>query len=211
MSSAEFANLVLALVAAVSVLSALGRARLRALGYQSAAKPARPHAAGHHLQAAEGARRRARAEPSQLLPARLSRAIQLLFCVADNDDPAIEVVRKLMTDFPGHDTQLVIGCPAFGLNPKVESLAAMEPHRKHDVILISDSNVRVRPSYLRETACYLADPGVGLVTNLFAGVGEVHPGRGHGKPALNGFIAGGVAAAAFCGRPAWSASRCSCP
>ena len=53
----------------------------------------------------------------------------------------------------------------------------MDRHRKHDVILISDSNVRVRPSYLRETACYLADPGVGLVTNLFAGVGEVHPAR----------------------------------
>ena len=37
----------------------------------------------------------------------------------------------------------------------------MDRHRKHDVILISDSNVRVRPSYLRETACYLAEPGWG--------------------------------------------------
>ena len=53
----------------------------------------------------------------------------------------------------------------------------MDRYRKHDVILISDSNVRVRPSYLRETACYLAEPGVGLVTNLFAGVGEATPAR----------------------------------
>src|SRR4051812_14251752 len=101
---------------------------------------------------------------------------QLLFCVADVDDPAIAVVRKLQQEFPGRDSQLIVGCPAFGLNPKVESLAAMDRHRKHGVILISDSNVRARPSYLRETACYLAEPGVGLVSNVFVGVGEAHPG-----------------------------------
>jgi ceramide glucosyltransferase len=101
---------------------------------------------------------------------------QLLFCVADHDDPAIEVVRRLCHEFPECDAELVIGCPAFGLNPKVESLVAMDRRRKHDVFLISDSNVRVRPSYLRETVCYLADPGVGLVTNIFAGIGESHPG-----------------------------------
>ena len=72
----------------------------------------------------------------------------------------------------------------------------MDRHRKHDMILISDSNVRVRPSYLRETACYLAEPGVGLVTNLFAGVGEEHAGAVLENLQLNGFIAGGVAAAA---------------
>lgn len=124
---------------------------------------------------------------------------QLLFCVAEANDPAIEVVNLLQREFPGHDSRLVVGCPAFGLNPKVESLAAMEPHRKHDVILISDSNVRVRPSYLRETACYLAEPGVGLVSNLFAGVGEEHASAVLENLQLNGFIAGGVAGAAVCG------------
>ncbi len=118
--------------------------------------------------------------------------------MADSDDPAIGVVQKLMSEFPDRDAHFVIGCPAFGLNPKVESLAAMDRHRKHDVILISDSNVRVRPSYLRETACYLADPGVGLVSNLFTGVGEVHPGAIMENLQLNGYIAAGVAVAAVC-------------
>ena len=134
---------------------------------------------------------------------------QLLFCVADADDPAIAVVERLMAEFPKQDAGLIVGCPAFGLNPKVESLAAMERYRRFETILISDSNVRVRPSYLRETACYLSDPGVGLVSNLFSGVDESHIGAVLENLHLNGFIAGGV-----CRRvpsavsPAWSANRC---
>src|SRR3954467_78968 len=120
---------------------------------------------------------------------------QLLFCVADKDDPAVPVVLRLIAEYPRHDAQLIVGCPHFGLNPKVESLAAMDRHRKHDTILISDSNVRVRPSYLRETACYLAEPGVGLVTNIFAGVGEAQIGAVLENLQLNGYIAGGVALA----------------
>lgn len=120
---------------------------------------------------------------------------QLLFCVADADDPAIGVVERLFREFPGHDAQLIVGCPACGLNPKVASLAAMDRYRKHETILISDSNVRARPSYLRETACYLAEPGVGLVTNLFTGVGETQTGAVLENLQLNGFVAGGVALA----------------
>ncbi len=120
---------------------------------------------------------------------------QLIFGVADADDPAIGVVKKLMEEYPSQDAALVVGTPAFGLNPKVENLAAMEPRRKHEVILISDSNVRARPTYLRETACYLADPSVGLVTNIFAGVGEKRLGATLENLQLNGFVAGNLAAA----------------
>jgi ceramide glucosyltransferase len=121
---------------------------------------------------------------------------QLLFGVADRDDPAIDVVERLIAEFPDRDARLIIGARPFGLNPKVENLAAIWPHRRHDVVLISDSNVRVRPSYLRETTCYLADPGVGLVSNIFTGVGEAHFGAALENLHLNGFIAGGVAMAA---------------
>ncbi len=123
--------------------------------------------------------------------------VQLIFGVADADDPAIGVVEKLQREFPDRDVRLVIGCPAFGLNPKVENLAAMDRYRKHAVLLISDSNIRVRPSYLRETVCYLAEPGVGLVTNLFVGVGEKHAGAVMENLQLNGLIASGVALASM--------------
>ena len=103
MSSAEIANLLLALVAIVAVLSALGG--IACVFWVTRARKNLPDHTPPvtHLQAAQGARRRARAEPAQLFPARLSRAIQLLFCVADDDDPAIEVVRKLMSEFPDQD------------------------------------------------------------------------------------------------------------
>ena len=197
MSPAEIANLLLALVATVAVVSTLGgiasvfwvtRARRLAVEYAPPVTIFKP------LKGLdEGLEQNLRSFFQIDYP-----CFQLLFCVADAADPAIDVVTKLIREFPVQDAQLIVGCPVFGLNPKVESLAAMDRHRKHDVILISDSNVRARPSYLRETACYLSNPGVGLVTNLFAGVGEVHPGAVMENLELNGFIAAGVGMAAVC-------------
>jgi len=197
MSPAEVANLLLGLVAIVAVTSALGgiaclfwvtRQRRHVVGYAPPVTIFKP------LKGLDE-----ELEPNLRSFFRLDYpAYQLLFGVADLDDPAIEVVQRLQREFPGQDAQLVIGCPVFGLNPKVENLAAMDRHRKHDVILISDSNVRVRPLYLRETVCYLAESGVGLVTNLFAGVGEAYPSAVMENLQLNGFIAAGVAAASVC-------------
>jgi ceramide glucosyltransferase len=198
MSAAESANLLLGLVAVVAVVSTLGgigcvfwvtRSRGRRSDYSPPVTIFKP-LKGLDEELEQNLRTFFQLDYP---------CYQLLFCVADADDPAIHVVRQLQREFPDHDSQLIVGCPAFGLNPKVESLAAMEPQRKYDVILISDSNVRVRPSYLRETVCYLAEPGVGLVSNLFAGTGEVHASAVLENLQLNGFIAGGVAAASVCG------------
>jgi ceramide glucosyltransferase len=197
MSAADYANLLLGLVAVVGVVSTLGG--MVCLFWVTRARRVVQHTPPVTIF-----------KPLKGLDEELELNLksffeldypcyQLLFCVAEANDPAIEVVQQLQREFPDHDSRLIVGCPAFGLNPKVESLAAMEPHRKHDVILISDSNVRARPSYLRETACYLAEPGVGLVSNLFAGVGEVHASAILENLQLNGFIAAGVAGAAVCG------------
>src|SRR5512137_3146287 len=59
-----------------------------------------------------------------------------------------------------------------GLNPKVNQLVTLSAAARHDVLLVSDSNVRAPEGYLRDVALHLADPGVGLVTHPVGGVGE---------------------------------------
>jgi len=46
----------------------------------------------------------------------------------------------------------------------------MEAHAAHDILVISDSDVRVTPDYLRSLALPFADPKVGAVTCLYRGV-----------------------------------------
>jgi ceramide glucosyltransferase len=59
-----------------------------------------------------------------------------------------------------------------GLNPKVNQLVTLAQAARHDILVVSDSNVQVRPGYLREIAAELADERVGLVTHPVVGVGE---------------------------------------
>ena len=59
-----------------------------------------------------------------------------------------------------------------GLNPKVNQLVTLAAEARHDVLLVSDSNVRAPRGYLHDVARHLADPRVGLVTHPVAGVGE---------------------------------------
>ena len=98
---------------------------------------------------------------------------QLLFCVADADDPAIAVVDRLLARVPRTRTPgSSSAARRSGSTRKSRAWRRWTVTASTTTILISDSNVRVRPSYLRGTACYLAEPGVGLVTNLFVGRGR---------------------------------------
>jgi ceramide glucosyltransferase len=70
------------------------------------------------------------------------------------------------------------------------------------VLLVSDGDVRVRPSFLRQTAAELADPAVGLVSNPFRGVGAGSIGSAVEALHFNGFVFGGTAAVSrVAGRP----------
>ncbi|MDE2238097.1 MAG: glycosyltransferase, partial [Elusimicrobia bacterium] len=52
-------------------------------------------------------------------------------------------------------------------NPKVNNASNAAPFVKHDLILLSDSDVRVREDFLRRMTAPLGDPGVGLVTAFY--------------------------------------------
>lgn len=59
-----------------------------------------------------------------------------------------------------------------GLNPKVNQLITLTKYAKHEVIALTDANVRVHRQWLREHAMYLAREGVGLTSNVFYGTRE---------------------------------------
>ncbi len=95
---------------------------------------------------------------------------QIIFGVADADDPAVSVVRQLQAAYPRVDIHLVIDRRVYGTNYKVSNLHNMYRAAKHDVILIADSDIRVPSDYLRRVASELKEPGVGLVTCLYRAV-----------------------------------------
>jgi ceramide glucosyltransferase len=96
---------------------------------------------------------------------------EVLVGAEDPADPALAVARQVAAAFPAVSMRIVI-CPADGgLNPKVSILRRLSVLARHDLVLVSDSNVRARPGYLAATVSRLSGD-VGLVTHLVASQGE---------------------------------------
>ena len=95
-------------------------------------------------------------------------SFQVLFGVGDPADSSVEVVRKLMADYPDHDIGLATGpWVRIGENPKVNNLRNMLGQAKHGLLVLVDSDIRVGPDYLRCVASELCASGAGLVTCLY--------------------------------------------
>jgi ceramide glucosyltransferase len=98
--------------------------------------------------------------------------VQIVFGVADAADPAIGVVRKLKADFPETEMTLTINGGRHGTNAKVSNLINMVANARHDVLVVSDSDIIAERDYLKNIAAELDRPGVGLVTCLYRGLAE---------------------------------------
>ena len=121
---------------------------------------------------------------------------ELVLGAEDPDDPALSVARALRRDFPGLRLQIVAGMPVVGMNPKVSNLCALSERAKHEVLLISDSNVRPDPDYLRALVAELAEPRVGLVSSLLSGAGGESIGARLENLHLASYVARAVCGAA---------------
>lgn len=110
------------------------------------------------------------ADNLRALVAQNSPTVQLLCGVRDPDDPAVPIVREVIAGLAGQDVALVVDERATGVNPKVANLENLLGRVKHEVLVIVDADIRVRPSYLAEVTAALAEPGVGLVTCLYLGL-----------------------------------------
>jgi ceramide glucosyltransferase len=97
---------------------------------------------------------------------------QIIFGVRDEMDPNVAVVRQIINNFPSLDIQLVISDRIIGTNLKVSNLANMEPLAKYPLLLIADSDTRVKSDYLRQVVQPMADPTVGVVTCLYRSLAQ---------------------------------------
>ncbi len=94
---------------------------------------------------------------------------EILFCVSEENDPAVPVIRQIMRDFPDRSIRLLVGAENLGANNKVNKLVRMVREARYDFLIVSDSDIRVEPYYLTSIARLFREPSVGAVTCVYRG------------------------------------------
>ena len=97
-------------------------------------------------------------------------AVQIVFGVQNAADPAIPVVHRLVKAYPALRLDLVVDARQHGSNRKVSNLVNMSAEIAHDVVVLADSDMVVKPDYLARVVAELSQPGVNGVTCLYHGV-----------------------------------------
>ncbi|MBV8884436.1 MAG: bacteriohopanetetrol glucosamine biosynthesis glycosyltransferase HpnI [Chroococcidiopsidaceae cyanobacterium CP_BM_RX_35] len=92
---------------------------------------------------------------------------QIIFSVRHERDPSVEVVKRIIHNFPNIDIRLVVSERTIGTNLKVSNLANAVTEARYSFLLLADSDVRVGPDYLRQTIQPMRNQDVGVVTCLY--------------------------------------------
>lgn len=141
---------------------------------------------------------------------------QIVFGVADPADKAADIVRRLRVEYRDVPVELVVDGRVHGPNHKIGNLINMYPAARHDIIVIADSDVHTCPDYLSRLVASLEDPGVGLVTTLYAGLpdhdhqmaGVTLPARLAATQITHGFLPSALLARAIGRQDCLGATMC---
>ena len=96
---------------------------------------------------------------------------EILFCARSAEDAGLETARRVAARYPQIPAKFLWtgGQPDY-INAKVASMERMEAAAAHEILVISDSDVRVTPDYLRAVALPFADERVGAMCCPYRGV-----------------------------------------
>jgi ceramide glucosyltransferase len=92
---------------------------------------------------------------------------EMIFCVDPDDETVRPVIEKLRRDFPKREIRVLYGSGRIASNDKVAKLARMAAEARYETVVISDSDVRVQPDYLRAMTAPLHEEKVGAVTCFY--------------------------------------------
>lgn len=95
---------------------------------------------------------------------------QVIFGVRDPADPALAIVDLLIAEFPALCVEVVVNPRLYGDNFKNSNLMNMLEVVQHDLLVIADSDARVRPDYIDVVTGPLDAPHIGLVTCIYRGI-----------------------------------------
>ncbi|HZT71693.1 MAG TPA: bacteriohopanetetrol glucosamine biosynthesis glycosyltransferase HpnI [Terriglobia bacterium] len=95
---------------------------------------------------------------------------ELLFSARTAADPALDIVESLKKKYPRISARIVLSGEPKYASAKVYAMEKMLPLASHSILVISDSDVRVTPGYLRHVVYPMLNENVGMVTCLYRGV-----------------------------------------
>ncbi|MDJ0659998.1 MAG: bacteriohopanetetrol glucosamine biosynthesis glycosyltransferase HpnI [Crocosphaera sp.] len=92
---------------------------------------------------------------------------QVIYSVQDPQDPAYPIIKGIQAEFGSDRISVVISRVEAGANGKVNNLLGAMEAANHDIIIISDSDTRLQPDYIKTIVNPLANPDVGCVCTPF--------------------------------------------
>jgi ceramide glucosyltransferase len=101
---------------------------------------------------------------------------EILFAANDDADLAVPQIQRLMADFPERRIRLLVGAEHLGANQKLNNVARLTQEAQHEIVVLSDGDVRVGPNYLREVVAPFVDEGTGAVTCFYRAIAEKNLG-----------------------------------
>lgn len=97
---------------------------------------------------------------------------EILFAVNDASDPAVPLIHRLIAEFPARSIRLLVGAKNLGANRKVNKLARLSREAQHEILVLTDGDVRVGANYLREVVAPFVEESTGAVTSFYRGIAE---------------------------------------
>lgn len=92
---------------------------------------------------------------------------EVVFSVQEADDPALPMLNELQQEWGTQRVTVAVEQRRAGANGKINNLLGGLAHARYETLVISDSDVALRPDYLKTIVAPLADPSVGCVCTLY--------------------------------------------